>query len=91
MLKGMLITALIASITGVNPKEVRIYPTTAICTEVNQKENTVVFTDFNGEPWQIEECECWKRGDVVAMLMSDNATPNNIHDDVILDIYYQGR
>ena len=91
MLKGMLITTLVASIAGVNPKEVRIYPITAICTEVNQKENTVVFTDFNGEAWKIEECECWKKGDVVAMLISNNATPNNIYDDVILDIYYQGR
>ena len=31
------------------------------------------------------------KGDVVTMLISDNATPNNVHDDVIIDIYYQGR
>ena len=91
MLKGILITALIASLTGVNTKAVRVYPLTAICTEVNQNKNTVTFTDFNGEGWKIEECECWEKGDVVAMLISDNATPNNVHDDVIIDIYYQGR
>ena len=91
MLKGILITALIASLTGVNTKAVRVYPLTAICTEVNQNKNTVTFADFNGEGWKIEECECWEKGDVVAMLISDNATPNNVHDDVIIDIYYQGR
>ena len=91
MLKGILITALLASITGVNTKAIRVYPLTAICTEVNQNKNTVTFTDFSGEGWKIEECECWEKGDVVAMLISDNTTPNNIHDDVIIDIYYQGR
>lgn len=59
MLKGILITALIASLTGVNTKAVRVYPLTAICTEVNQNKNTVTFTDFNGEGWKIKECECW--------------------------------
>lgn len=44
------------------------------------------FVDENGNEWAIDE-EDYTKGKVYSMTMHDNATPDNITDDVIVDIY----
>lgn len=44
------------------------------------------FVDENGNEWAIDE-EDYTKGKVYSMTMHDNATPDNIEDDVIVDIY----
>lgn len=43
------------------------------------------FVDENGNEWAIDE-EDYTKGKVYLMTMHDNATPDNIEDDVIVNI-----
>lgn len=43
------------------------------------------FVDENGNEWAIDE-EDYTKGKVYSMVMHDNATPDNIEDDVIVNI-----
>lgn len=62
-----------------------IYPNAGKIVEVDYTENIYVIDDFGGERWKMEGVEDWTVGDVVAFMVSDNATPETIHDDIILD------
>ena len=66
-----------------------LYPTCGIVTEVSATE--MVFTDFNGNEWAVVgDPEDWAEGDIVSAIMSDNCTPENIYDDVIVQTRYSG-
>ena len=65
------------------------YPTTGIITATGQ--DFYVFTDFNGNEWEIsEDPEDLYCGDRVAVIMSDNGTPETIYDDEIMSVRYCG-
>lgn len=65
-----------------------IYTLPAEITDANTNGyfNVITCTDNNGEMWECETSEnCWI-GDNVILTMSDNNTPNNIFDDIILNL-----
>lgn len=67
-----------------------IYPMSGIVTEVNHQENRVIVTDSTGNEWEFDGAEDWRTGDIAAMIMEDNGT-EEIYDDEIIDVQYDGR
>ena len=72
------------------PLEFKHYPLCGTVVEVNRENGEVVVEDFNGNLWAFEGCEDWLEGDICAMIMSDEATPDTIYDDVIIQARYCG-
>lgn len=66
-----------------------IYPMSGIVTEVNRQEDRVVVTDSTGNEWEFDGAEDWRTGDIAAMIMEDNGT-EEIYDDEIIDVQYDG-
>lgn len=66
-----------------------VYPMSGIVTEVNRQENRVVVTDSAGNEWEFNGADDWHTGDIAAMIMEDNGT-EEIYDDEIIDIQYDG-
>jgi len=66
------------------------YPACGEVVEVNRENGEVVVEDFNGNLWAFEGCEDWMEGDICAMIMSDEGTPETIYDDVIIQARYCG-
>ena len=81
-MKLVAVACLIACLMG------SLYPRTAFVSELNYAEDVVTVTDCVGYDWQFYGCEDWEVGDMVSMIMSDNGTPNNIKDDIIVDCRY---
>ena len=67
-----------------------VYPRCGVVVEVNYDEGTVAVEDGADQVWVFEGCEDWMEGDLAAMIMDDNGTPDSIYDDVILDVLYGG-
>lgn len=65
-----------------------LYPRAVMVDKIKLESDTVVFKDGAGFTWEFEEVEDWAEGDVAAMLMDDNATPENILDDYVINIWY---
>ncbi|MCD7862849.1 MAG: hypothetical protein LUG61_04910 [Lachnospiraceae bacterium] len=68
----------------------KIYPATAIVTEINEKTDTVYVATASGVPYEFEGIEDYVVGDLVAMIMDDNGTSKTIYDDEILVSRYVG-
>lgn len=67
------------------------YPATGIVTTVSESGQFVEFTDFNGNQWILwGDPEDWVCGDRIAVIMSDNGTPDSIYDDKIMSSRYCG-
>ena len=71
-----------------NEPEHNVYPRAAFVNEIKLKDDIVVFEDGAGFAWECQTIEDWVVGDVVAMLMDDNGTPNSIYDDYIIAVEY---
>lgn len=67
-----------------------IYPATMIVDTIDRHNDVVVVRDGIGNLWEFDGVEDWEVGDVCAVIMNDNATPNNIYDDVIEQVRYCG-
>lgn len=65
-----------------------LYPRAVMVDEIKLESDTVVFKDGAGFTWEFEGVEDWAEGDVAAMLMDDNGTPENILDDYVINIWY---
>lgn len=72
-----------------NTPQAQTYPTTMIVTETDTATDTVVCEDYNGNLWEFEGIEDWAEGDIVAAIMSDNAT-EIIYDDEFVMVRYSG-
>ena len=70
--------------------EFRHYPACGEVVEINRENGKVVVEDFNGNLWAFEGGEDWMEGDICAMIMSDEGTPEIIYDDVIIQARYCG-
>jgi len=69
-------------------QEANYYPTTGIITTVSTE--FVVFTDFNGNEWMIEDSpEDWECGDICSVIMDSNGT-DIIYDDSVVSTKYSG-
>lgn len=64
------------------------YPMAAQVYGMNQAEDAVIFVDGAGNEWKIQGIEDWQLGDVAALIMDDNGTPEFIYDDAIIGIRY---
>lgn len=70
--------------------ESNIYPMAMVVFEINNKTDTVVFKDFNGNLWNYTNgTEDWAVGDLAGIIMYDNNT-EIIYDDIIIDARYCG-
>lgn len=71
-----------------NEPEHNVYPRAAFVSEIKSEDDIVVFADGAGFTWEWAGIEDWGVGDVAAMLMDDNGTPNSIYDDSIVMVRY---
>jgi len=71
------------------PRE-QVYPLTAQIVELDRANDIVTCEDGAGLLWQFEGCEDWEEGDIASLLMNDNATPDNVFDDIIEMVRYAG-
>lgn len=78
-----------ATITAQAQPKGALYPTCGIVTETDETTDTVTFTEPNGNRWSFEGVEDWCEGDKIAVIMSDNGTPEII-DDEIVSVRYKG-
>lgn len=69
-------------------QESNYYPTTGIITTVSK--DFIVFTDFNGNEWTIEDSpEDWECGDICSVIMDSKGT-DIIYDDEVVSTKYSG-
>ena len=61
-----------------------------IVTQLDYEADIITVEEQSGLTWQFFGCEDWAEGDICALLMDDNGTPNNIFDDIIVDTGYCG-
>lgn len=74
------------NVTYYNPEN--LYAIHATVTEVN--DDVITVTDFRGDEWSwYDTAEDWFVGDIAALVMYDNETPE-IGDDMILTAKYDG-
>lgn len=73
----------------VNKAFSHVYPKCGVVVEVAHDSDEVSVQDFNSNVWVFEGAEDWMVGDIASMLMDDNGT-ENIYDDIIMDVHYEG-
>lgn len=79
-----------AAYSGEINHQPNIYPQTLIIDDVNQKDDIVTGHMLNGLSYSFYGCEDWLKGDVAALIMSDNGTPDTVLDDIIITARYIG-
>ena len=67
-----------------------IYARVAVITNLDFNEDIVEVEDAVGFIWEFEGVEDYMIGDVVAMIMQSDGSPETILDDVILNVTYSG-
>lgn len=65
-----------------------LYPRAVYVSEIKLEDDIVVFEDGAGFTWEFTGVEDWGVGDVAAMLMDDNGTPETIYDDYVIETWY---
>lgn len=75
---------------GAASAETGFYAKAGRIIEFNPAEDEVFFVDGCGLVWCFEGIEDWDIGDIVAALMWDSGTPEDVLDDLILDVEYAG-
>lgn len=66
----------------------RLYPQAARVVDIQQDE--IYLRDGAGNIWRWQGAEDWEVGDGAAMIMSNNGTSKDVHDDIIIAIKYSG-
>lgn len=66
------------------------YPSAGYVVDIDIDRDTVTFEDADGYLWEIDGVEEWEPGDLAALLMHDNGTPDSVEDDVILSAVQSG-
>lgn len=66
------------------------YPSTAIVSAVNYEYDTVTVQDCVGREYTMHGASDWNLRDIVSLTMSDNATPDDYHDDQIVQARFSG-
>ena len=79
-----------APTTAPEPPTPSTYPLAGVVVQVDRAAELVTFRTGSGQLFTLTGCDDWLAGDVVACTMSDNATPDDITDDIILDYRYCG-
>lgn len=68
----------------------QFYPACGIVVSLETETNSVIYEDYNGNLWDFPEIDDWTKGDIVALIMCDNGTPNYIYDDYAVSYKYCG-
>ena len=66
------------------------YPLAGVVVQVDRNADLVTFRTGSGQLFTLTGTDDWLTGDVIACTMSDNATPDDITDDIITDYRYCG-
>lgn len=66
------------------------YPSAGYVVDIDIEWGTVTFEDADGFLWTIDGIGDWEFGDLAALLMHDNGTPDNVEDDIILSAVQSG-
>lgn len=97
MIKRSLITltALITLVTGsatakAAAPQSSIYPDAMVVDEIDRAADVVYIKTCAGLVYSFEGVEDWMIGDLAAVIMDDNGTPDNVKDDIILTVKYAG-
>lgn len=75
------------SVATMPEQNINLYPQATIVSEVSET-GLVTTVDASGEIWQFFD-DGWMPGDICAMIMSDESTPE-IWDDIIVSKSYSG-
>ena len=90
---ALLIIVAIASTSCVKndaqPAVDNLYPHAAVVVEVDENNDSVYLSDYNGEIWMFYGAEDWMIGDIAAMIIDDRGTPE-IAGDRIISVRYCG-
>lgn len=89
-LAGLCASAAILVSASETKSGVNTYPKTTVCLAVNHQADTVTVTDCNGTEWTFTGCQDFEEGDLIALIMNDNGTPDNIWDDTVVTARYSG-
>ena len=81
MVKRMVVLLLVVS---------NIYQNTGMVTNIDNENDIVTVTDFEGKQYEFEEVEDWMVGDYVLMTIDNNGTLNDFEDDKIINARYIG-
>lgn len=81
MVKRMVVLLLVVS---------NIYQNTGMVTNIDNENDIVTVTDFEGKQYEFEEVEDWMIGDYVLMTIDNNGTLNDFEDDKIINARYIG-
>lgn len=82
--------AILVSASETSKSGANTYPKTTICLAVNHQTEVVTVTDCNGTEWQFNGCQDFEEGDLIALIMNDNGTPDTIWDDTVVTARYSG-
>ena len=82
--------AILVSASETSKSGENTYPKTTICLAVNHKADTVTVADCNETEWTFAGCQDFEEGDLIALIMNDNGTPDTIWDDTIITARYSG-
>ena len=78
------------TVASISEPDSRYYPQAGWVSEIEPSEDIVTVTWFNGNQFQFYGVEDWEQGDICAMIMDTNGTPNNLRDDSIVAVRYCG-
>lgn len=67
-----------------------IYPEAFVIDEIDKESDLVYIKTAAGMIYSFKGVEDWMVGDIVAAIMSDNGTPRDIRDDIIISTRYAG-
>lgn len=66
------------------------YEIGAVVLAVDYPADIVSVIDGDGEIWCFYGCDDWQAWDRCQLIMSDNGTPGNMYDDMIVSVTYTG-
>lgn len=70
--------------------ETNLYPKSAVITYIDKDTDLVLIEDFFGNRFLFDDADEWMVGDMVGLIMDNNGTPEDLTDDEILAISYEG-
>lgn len=92
MFKMTLMALVAAAIMGgatASTTEMGFYSMTTVVVDFDERTDSVICVDFNGNEWAFEGIEDWCIGDYASLMMCDNGT-DLIYDDIVCDAHYDG-
>ena len=85
-----ILMALLTTLSNTPVQNVEIYAKTTVVVNVDYENDLVIVSDMMKREWAFYGTEDWIEGDIASLLMSDNGTPENCYDDIIIDARYDG-